>query len=187
MGDWCKLWWARVRWRDHEIGTKGRNPAGPFPLGPVLCNIRATSWNTIQYNTPWFRQRLHEQIKHSLFAQIRPELLHTDQEFEQLKEVLFAHVNAALFYVAQIYIWKTESCKFKLGSSSSFPDRVFKNMEPQNPLIQEIFLLKKRWWTNIVTLEMWKVRSGSSGWQVDPQKHNQKSTFPTEHFTFLEF
>ena len=43
-----------------------------------------------------FRLRLHEQIKHTLFAQIRPELLHTDREFEQLKKVLFAHVNAAL-------------------------------------------------------------------------------------------
>ena len=43
-----------------------------------------------------FRPRLHEQIKCALFAQIRPELLHTDREFEQLKEVLFAHVNAAL-------------------------------------------------------------------------------------------
>ena len=42
------------------------------------------------------RPRFHEQIKHTLFAQIRPELLHTDREFEQLKEVLFAHVNAAL-------------------------------------------------------------------------------------------
>ena len=34
-------------------------------------------------------------MKHALFAQIRPELLHTDREFEQLKEVLFANVNAA--------------------------------------------------------------------------------------------
>ena len=42
------------------------------------------------------RPRLHEQIKYGLCAQIRPELLHTDQEFEQLKEILFAHVNAAL-------------------------------------------------------------------------------------------
>ena len=41
------------------------------------------------------RVRLHEQMKHALFAQICPELLHTDREFEQLKEVLFAHVNAA--------------------------------------------------------------------------------------------
>ena len=38
----------------------------------------------------------HMQIKHTWFEQIRPELLHTDREFEQLKEVLFAHVNAAL-------------------------------------------------------------------------------------------
>ena len=43
-----------------------------------------------------FRPRLHEQIKHTLFAQILPQLLHRDREFEQLKEVLFAHVNAAL-------------------------------------------------------------------------------------------
>ena len=43
-----------------------------------------------------FRPRLYEQIKHALCAQIRPVLLHTDREFEQLKEVLFAHVNAAL-------------------------------------------------------------------------------------------
>ena len=35
-------------------------------------------------------------MKRAFFAQIRPELLHTDREFEQLKEVLFAHVNAAL-------------------------------------------------------------------------------------------
>ena len=42
------------------------------------------------------RPRLHEQIKHTLFEQIRPESLHTDREFEQLKEVLFAYVNAAL-------------------------------------------------------------------------------------------
>ena len=63
------------------------------------------------------RPRLHEQIKHALFAQIRPGLLHTDREFEQIKPpliaqildpyevtpdefpqikyVLFAHVNAA--------------------------------------------------------------------------------------------
>ena len=44
---------------------------------------------------------LHEQIKHAIIAQIRPELLHTDREFEQLKEVLFAHVNAA---IRSIYI-----------------------------------------------------------------------------------
>ena len=42
------------------------------------------------------RPCLHEQIKQRLFEQIRPGLLHTDREFEQLKEVLFAHVNAAL-------------------------------------------------------------------------------------------
>ena len=42
------------------------------------------------------RPCLLEQIKHALFAQILPELLHADREFEQLKEVLFAHVNAAL-------------------------------------------------------------------------------------------
>ena len=42
------------------------------------------------------RPRLHEQIKPPLFAQIRPELLHMDRELEQLKEVLFAHINAAL-------------------------------------------------------------------------------------------
>ena len=41
------------------------------------------------------RPRLHEQIKQSLFEQIRPGLLHTDREFEHLKEVLFAQVNAA--------------------------------------------------------------------------------------------
>ena len=41
------------------------------------------------------RPRFHEQIKHALFAQIRPALLDRDREFEQLKEVLFAHVNAA--------------------------------------------------------------------------------------------
>ena len=42
------------------------------------------------------RPRLHEQIKRALLAQIRPELLHTVREFERLKEVLFAHVSAAL-------------------------------------------------------------------------------------------
>ena len=42
------------------------------------------------------RPRLHEQIKRALFAQIRPELLHTVPEFEQSKEVLFAYANAAL-------------------------------------------------------------------------------------------
>ena len=41
------------------------------------------------------RPRLHEQIKLALFAQIHPELLHTDREFEQLKVTLFAHVNKA--------------------------------------------------------------------------------------------
>ena len=45
----------------------------------------------------FFRPRLHEQIKYTLFAQICPELIYTDWEFEQLKEVLFAHVNAALY------------------------------------------------------------------------------------------
>ena len=43
-----------------------------------------------------FRPRLHEQIKQRLFEQIRPGLLHTDREFEQSKNVLFAHLNAAL-------------------------------------------------------------------------------------------
>ena len=38
---------------------------------------------------------LHEQIKHTLFALICVELLGTDQECEQLKLALFAHVNAA--------------------------------------------------------------------------------------------
>ena len=33
------------------------------------------------------RPRLHEQIKQLLFEQIRQGLLHTDQEFEQSKEV----------------------------------------------------------------------------------------------------
>ena len=39
--------------------------------------------------------RLHDQIKHALFAQIMTELLHTDAEFEQIKAALFAHVNPA--------------------------------------------------------------------------------------------
>ena len=38
----------------------------------------------------------HEQVNHHLFEQIGPELLHSDREFEQLREVLFAHVIAAL-------------------------------------------------------------------------------------------
>ena len=46
------------------------------------------------------RPRLHEQIKYTLFAQIRPELLNRDREFEQLKAVLFAHVNAALTMIS---------------------------------------------------------------------------------------
>ena len=45
-------------------------------------------------------------MKHALFAQIRPELLHTDREFEQLKEVLFANVNAAL---SRVYMCKYSS------------------------------------------------------------------------------
>ena len=54
-------------------------------------------WDTIRnMDLLVLRLRLHEQIKHGLFAQICPELLHTDREFEQLKQVLFAHVNAAL-------------------------------------------------------------------------------------------
>ena len=32
----------------------------------------------------------------TLFAQIRPELLDTDREYEQLKEFFFAHVNATI-------------------------------------------------------------------------------------------
>ena len=39
--------------------------------------------------------------KHILFAEIRPELLYTDREFEQLKKVLFAHVNAALTFFVE--------------------------------------------------------------------------------------
>ena len=54
------------------------------------------SWLEVSVSRAPIRLRLHEQITHALFAQIRPELLHTDREFEQLKEVLFAHVNAAL-------------------------------------------------------------------------------------------
>ena len=41
------------------------------------------------------RPRLHEQIKPLLYEQICLRLLHTDQEFEQLKEAFFAHVYAA--------------------------------------------------------------------------------------------
>ena len=40
-----------------------------------------------------FRPRLHEQIKHSLFAQILKELLRTDPKFDQIQLTLFAHVN----------------------------------------------------------------------------------------------
>ena len=65
--------WALILW-ETQSGTF-RSP----------CNI---FW--------WLRPRLHEQIKHTLFAQIFPELLHTDREFEQIKEGLFAYVNAAL-------------------------------------------------------------------------------------------
>ena len=36
--------------------------------------------------------------KKSLFAHIPTELLHTDNKFEQIKRVLFAHVNPALNY-----------------------------------------------------------------------------------------
>ena len=41
------------------------------------------------------RPRFHEQIKQLLFEQIRLCLLHSDRKSEQLKEVLFAYVNAA--------------------------------------------------------------------------------------------
>ena len=54
------------------------------------------------------RPRLHEQIRHALFTQIHPQLLHTDREFELLKVTLFAYVNKALpvdryiFFIYQI-------------------------------------------------------------------------------------
>ena len=37
--------------------------------------------------------------------QICPALLHTDREFEQLKKVLFAHVNAALRHMLGCWIY----------------------------------------------------------------------------------
>ena len=42
------------------------------------------------------RPRLHEQIKPPLIAQILDPYIVTPDEFEQIKCVLFAHVNAAL-------------------------------------------------------------------------------------------
>ena len=56
-----------------------------------------------------FKARLHEQIKQRLFEQIRPELLHTDREFEQLKEVLFAHVNGPYEGLQQFYKFGTKN------------------------------------------------------------------------------
>ena len=41
------------------------------------------------------RPRLHEQIKRALFEETLTELLDTDSKFEQIKVVLFAHVNKA--------------------------------------------------------------------------------------------
>ena len=38
----------------------------------------------------------HEQIKHPLFEQILPELLHTDLKFEQKKSIYLLHVYGAL-------------------------------------------------------------------------------------------
>ena len=61
-----------------------------------FCWIICSNCRVICSCVRGFRPRLHEQIKQPLFAQIRPEYLHMDREFEQLKEVLFAHVNAAL-------------------------------------------------------------------------------------------
>ena len=52
--------------------------------GPICSN----KWWFICSCVQGFSLRLHEQIKQRLFEQIRPGLLHTDQEFAQLKEVL---------------------------------------------------------------------------------------------------
>ena len=67
-----------------------------WKLSSFFLHILATDYDD------FFRLRLHEQIKHTICAQIRPELLDTDREFEQLKEVLFAHVNAALVTSDQV-------------------------------------------------------------------------------------
>ena len=45
---------------------------------------------------PSLKPCTHEQIKHPLFEQIRPELLHTDLEFEQIKSIYLLHVYEAL-------------------------------------------------------------------------------------------
>ena len=61
----------------------------------ILLAFHVLKSRVVRDVSGFLRLRLHEQIKHTLFAQIRPKLLHTEQEFEQLKEILFAHVNAA--------------------------------------------------------------------------------------------
>ena len=61
----------------------------------VIHGYGTFSFKTISQFENRVRPRLHEQIKHTLFPQICPELLGMDREFEQLKEVLFAHVYAA--------------------------------------------------------------------------------------------
>ena len=63
-------------------------------LGSFICK-RVTYLCPFLPSVRALRPRLHEQIKYTLFAQIRLESLHRDREFEQLKEVLFSHVLAA--------------------------------------------------------------------------------------------
>ena len=64
-------------------------------LSNILSILIFVNINLHHLESKTLRPRLHEQIKHALFAQIRPELLHTDREFEQFKVILFFHVNAA--------------------------------------------------------------------------------------------
>ena len=63
----------------------------------IVACLQMVMFRTVKKNSEkrCLRPRLHEQIKQHLFEQIRPGLLHTDREFEQLKKVLFAYVNAA--------------------------------------------------------------------------------------------
>ena len=64
-------------------------------LRPFVGNATARLLRPAVVKLNFLRPRLHEQIKPPLIAQILDPYKVTAEEFEQIKYVLFAHVNAA--------------------------------------------------------------------------------------------
>ena len=78
--------------------------------------------------------------------QIRPELLHTDREFEQLKEGFFAHVNAAL---GRYYCFTVSSTVSSYDYRPEFKAETLKIDFPISPAVNALIF----WGANVLLMK----------------------------------